>query len=68
MPITRRPTAHAAGENIAKARFVDQAEQLFMNSSGHRANILSSSYTQVGVGVYLGSDGLTYVSQMFIRS
>ncbi|MGE5623445.1 MAG: CAP domain-containing protein [Methanocella sp.] len=57
----------AAGENIAKASSVDQSEQLFMNSSGHRANILSSSYTQVGIGVYVGSDGMTYVSQMFIH-
>jgi uncharacterized YkwD family protein len=56
----------AAGENIAKASSVDQSEQLFMNSSGHRANILNSTYTQVGVGVYKGADGYTYVSQMFI--
>lgn len=57
----------AAGENIAKARSVENAEQLFMNSSGHRANILSTNFTEVGVGVYVHSDGMTYVSQMFIR-
>ncbi|MDI6870636.1 MAG: CAP domain-containing protein [Bacillota bacterium] len=55
----------AAGENIARASSVERAEELFLNSSGHRANILSTTYTQVGVGVYV-HDGLTYVSQMFI--
>jgi uncharacterized protein YkwD len=34
-----------------------------MNSSGHRANILSASYTQIGVGYC--SDG-RYWTQMFI--
>jgi uncharacterized YkwD family protein len=55
----------AAGENIAKASSVERAEELFMGSSGHRANILSTSYTQVGVGVY-GYNGTTYVVQLFI--
>ncbi len=58
----------AAGENIAKARSVENAEELFMDSSGHRANILSSTYNQVGVGVFVGADGATYVSQMFIKA
>lgn len=59
-------TYRAAGENIAKASSVTQAERLFMQSSGHRANILSATYTQVGVGIYAGADGTTYESQMFI--
>jgi uncharacterized YkwD family protein len=59
-------TYRAAGENIAKAGSVSEAETLFMQSSGHRANILSPTYTQVGVGIYAGADGMTYESQMFI--
>ncbi len=35
----------------------------WMNSSGHRANILNSSYTHIGVGYV--SDG-HYWTQMFI--
>ena len=34
-----------------------------MNSSGHRANILSSSYTQIGVGYVANGH---YWTQMFI--
>jgi uncharacterized protein YkwD len=36
-----------------------------MNSSGHRANILGSSYTQIGIGIYK-TGGMYYISQMFI--
>ncbi len=40
-----------AGENIAKGQRSPQAVvDAWMNSSGHRANILSSSYTEIGVG------------------
>ncbi len=40
-----------AGENIAKGQRTPQAVvDAWMNSSGHRANILSSSYTEIGVG------------------
>ena len=53
-----------AGENIAygyrtSAAVVDG----WMNSSGHRANILNASYTQIGVG-YCASGN--YWTQMFI--
>ena len=34
-----------------------------MNSSGHRANILNASYTQIGVG-YVAN--VNYWTQMFI--
>ena len=40
----------------------------WMNSSGHRANILNSTYNQIGVGVAKENDGNTYWTQMFIRS
>ena len=38
----------------------------WMNSYGHRANILKSNYTQLGVGYALDSNGNTYWVQMFI--
>lgn len=41
----------ASGENIAKAGSVTRVHNGLMNSSGHRANILSSSYTHIGVGI-----------------
>ncbi len=53
-----------AGENIAygyasRQKVVDG----WMNSSGHRANILNASYTQIGVG-YVAKGN--YWTQMFI--
>lgn len=56
-----------AGENIAINTSVSGAETAFMNSSGHRANILSSNYTDVGIGVGYGANGSLYVVQEFIR-
>lgn len=55
-----------AGENLAINRSVAGAEQAFMNSPGHRANILNSSYTEVGIGVRHAPDGSVYVVQEFI--
>ena len=55
----------SAGENIAKGQATPQAVvNAWMNSSGHRANILNSSYTKIGVG-YVSSGN--YWTQMFIR-
>ncbi len=54
----------SAGENIAYGQRTPQAVvNAWMNSSGHRANILNSSYTQIGVGYV--SNG-HYWTQMFI--
>ena len=54
----------AAGENIAYGQRSPQAVvDAWMNSSGHRANILNASYTQIGVGYV--ADG-RYWTQMFI--
>lgn len=55
----------SAGENIAQGQRTPQAVMTaWMNSSGHRANILNSSYTQIGVGY--DSRSSTWV-QEFIR-
>ena len=53
-----------AGENIAQGyRTPAAVMQGWMNSSGHKANILNASFTQIGVGYV--SDG-NYWTQMFI--
>lgn len=53
-----------AGENIAYGQRTPQAVvNAWMNSSGHRANILNASYTQIGVG-YVAKGH--YWTQMFI--
>lgn len=53
-----------AGENIAYGQRTPQAVvNAWMNSSGHRANILNAAYTQIGVG-YVAKGH--YWTQMFI--
>lgn len=53
-----------AGENIAYGQRTPQAVvNAWMNSSGHRANILNASYTQIGVGYVANGN---YWTQMFI--
>ncbi|WP_207732175.1 LysM peptidoglycan-binding domain-containing protein [Heliobacterium chlorum] len=45
-----------AGENIAEGQQSPQeVMQGWMNSSGHRANILNSNYDTIGVGYYQGA-------------
>ena len=54
----------SAGENIAKGYKTPEAVvNGWMNSPGHRANILNSTYTHIGVG-YVASGN--YWTQMFI--
>ncbi|MCX7883643.1 MAG: SafA/ExsA family spore coat assembly protein [Caloramator sp.] len=58
----------AAGENIAYGqRTPSEVMNAWMNSSGHRANILSPSYTQIGVGLAKDANGVCYWTQMFIK-
>lgn len=58
-------TYRSAGENIAKGQSTPQAVvNAWMNSSGHRANILNASYNRIGVG-YVKSGN--YWTQMFIK-
>jgi uncharacterized YkwD family protein len=57
-------TYKSAGENIAMGQTTaQQVVQAWMNSEGHRKNILSSSYTNIGVGFTAKGN---YWSQMFI--
>lgn len=59
-------TYKAAGENIAGNSTNKGAVNAWMNSSGHKANILSSNYNYTGIGVVSSSKyGKIYV-QMFI--
>ncbi|MBP3857371.1 MAG: chitobiase/beta-hexosaminidase C-terminal domain-containing protein [Ruminiclostridium sp.] len=55
----------AAGENIAAGQS-DGTDVMnsWMNSSGHRANILSSAFGKIGIGCY-NSNGVKYWVQIF---
>ncbi|SOC23777.1 uncharacterized YkwD family protein [Ureibacillus xyleni] len=55
----------SAGENIAQGQQTpEQVVQAWMNSEGHRANILNGNFTHIGVGYV--ADG-NYWTQQFIQ-
>jgi len=58
----------AAGENIAKGQQTAQdVMDSWMNSPGHRRNILSKKYNQIGIGVAKNERGILHWVQMFIK-
>ncbi|HAQ07884.1 MAG TPA: hypothetical protein DCR24_10300 [Bacillus bacterium] len=60
-------TYRSAGENIAAGqRTPSEVVQSWMNSPGHRKNILNASYTHIGVGHASGGSYGHYWTQMFI--
>jgi len=57
----------AAGENIAYGQSTPAAVmQAWMNSAGHRANILSPNYKVIGVGAAKNTSGQIYWTQEFL--
>lgn len=58
----------AAGENIAYGQNSPAAVMnAWMNSPGHRANILSATYTNIGVGLAKSKTGVCYWTQLFTK-
>ncbi len=59
-----RSTAY--GENIAYGYFTaDAVVQGWINSPGHRANILNTSFTETGVSVRYDASGIPFYTQTF---
>lgn len=59
-------TYRRSGENIAWGqRTPKEVVNAWMNSSGHRANIMNKNFTKIGVGYYQ-HNGVNYWSQLFI--
>ncbi len=57
----------AAGENIAMGQpTAAEVMSSWMNSPGHKANILSKNFTEIGVGVAKDESGTIYWTQQFI--
>lgn len=56
----------SAGENIAGNSTAKKAFDAWMNSSGHKANILGSSYNYTGIGVVNSNKYGKIFTQMFI--
>ena len=56
----------SAGENIAAGqKTAQEVMNSWMNSSGHRANILNADYEQIGIGYVTGGKYGTYWVQLF---
>jgi len=68
-PFDRMKAAHvpfdSAGENLALAPTLQLAHSGLMKSPGHRANILSTSYRTVGIGIIDGGPYGLMVTQDF---
>lgn len=55
-----------SGENIAYGQATPAAVMNgWMNSQGHRANILNKNFTEIGVGYYENGSGVKYWVQLF---
>lgn len=59
------------GENIAfNSGFENPAERAvtgWMNSPGHRENILRENWKETGIGIAVGAQGRYYITQVFLR-
>lgn len=59
-------TSAMVAENIAMGQNgTSEVYKDWMNSPGHRANILNGSYKKTGVAAYVGRDGRNYWCQQF---
>jgi uncharacterized protein YkwD len=62
-----RCPARMAGENIGEGTVsADQMMSMWMNSAGHRANILNPAFTRIGVGAVRTSSGRWWATQDFV--
>lgn len=58
-------TYRGAGENIAYGQQTpEEVMNAWMNSAGHRANIMNKNFTKIGVGFY-ENNGVKYWDQLF---
>lgn len=57
----------AMGENVGMGPNVSVLHSAFMNSSGHRANILGD-YNHIGVGIDLADNGTMFVTVVFMKA
>lgn len=61
-------TFRTAGENIAWGQKTPQeVMNAWMNSQGHKANILNTAFTEIGIGVYQAPSGTMYWTQLFLQ-
>lgn len=62
--------ARVAGENLARltahpSTLHERAVRAWMQSPGHRHNMLDPTFRRTGIGIWLGRDGIWYIVQEF---
>jgi hypothetical protein len=53
------------GENVGEGASVSSIHQALVASPGHRANLLSSRFTEIGIGTAVDASGRIYVDEVF---
>jgi len=65
------PEWRKLGENVGRGGSIEQVHTAYLNSPGHRANILDESYTAMGAGAVWGECNgyrTVFTVQVFMRS
>jgi uncharacterized protein YkwD len=62
------PSWYTMGENIGYGRDAGELHTAYMNSTGHRANILSTRYQRIAVGCYRDVNGVAWTVVNFVGS
>jgi len=66
-PILSACRARSVGENVAYGKVTaDVMVQMWMNSPGHRANMLNPTFSHLGVGAAASSGGSMFGVQVFL--
>lgn len=66
-PILTTCKARSVGENVAYGNVsAEEMVAMWMNSAGHRANILNAGFTHIGIGDVTTSTGRVYGVQVFL--
>ncbi len=56
-----------ATENVGRSRDVAHTDAAFLSSPAHRRNVLTTTYTRMGIGVAVTPAGFVYVCEVFAR-
>jgi uncharacterized protein YkwD len=58
----------AAAENVGRSSSIEDITSRLQASPPHRANMVSTKYTHMGVGTARAKDGTVYAVQLFMRN
>jgi hypothetical protein len=62
---SQMPNWKGLGENVGEGPSEPTVQQALANSPAHRANMLSSAFTEAGYGTAVSADGTIYVDEVF---